>query len=188
MTEMIVELPSREERKARQARLWHGAGHIKPAKREVSYFIPNTPFGVKKFREPPYRPQRQRIESRYPMNLEDERAWVIALCGIELPEPPAPKISVEQIQRLVAEHFGVERSDILSARRHKEIVLPRHVAMFLARKLTPKSLPEIGRRFGGRDHTTQISAQRKIERMMRADQTFAELVHGLATRLGGVIE
>lgn len=188
---MIVELPSREERKARQARLWHGAGAIKPAQREtISYFIPNTPFGVAKVREGDAEPKPVPAPARpkYPKTFEDERAWAIAICGFEVPAPTTPAISVERIQQAVAEHFGVDRSDILSSRRTKDVVLPRHVAMYLARKLTLKSLPEIGRRFGGRDHTTQIAAQRKIARLMLQDEAFDCRVREIAKQLGGEIE
>lgn len=188
---MIVELPSREERRARQARLWHGAGAIKPAQRETtSYFIPNTPFGVAKVREGDAEPKPVPAPARpkYPKTFEDERAWAIVICGFEIPITAATTISVERIQQAVAENFNVERADILSSRRTKDVVLPRHVAMYLARKLTLKSLPEIGRRFGGRDHTTQIAAQRKIARMMLDDEAFDRRVREIAKQLGGEIE
>jgi chromosomal replication initiator protein len=73
------------------------------------------------------------------------------------------RVRVEDIQRIVARHFNVPRSDLLSNRRTRTIVRPRQVAMYLAKTLTPRSLPEIGRRFGGRDHTTVLHAVRKIE-------------------------
>ena len=73
------------------------------------------------------------------------------------------RVRVEDIQRIVARHFNVPRSDLLSNRRTRTIVRPRQVAMYLAKTLTPRSLPEIGSRFGGRDHTTVLHAVRKIE-------------------------
>lgn len=73
------------------------------------------------------------------------------------------RVRVEDIQRIVARHFNVPRSDLLSNRRTRTIVRPRQVAMYLAKTMTPRSLPEIGRRFGGRDHTTVLHAVRKIE-------------------------
>ncbi len=72
---------------------------------------------------------------------------------------------IDDIQRVVAAKFNVSRLDILSARRTHNVVLPRQVAMYLARTLTTRSLPEIGRRFGGRDHSTAHHAIHKIERL-----------------------
>jgi chromosomal replication initiator protein len=81
----------------------------------------------------------------------------------DLVRTPEPKrVKIEDIQKLVATHFNVSRADILSARRTASVVRPRQIAMYLAKVLTPRSLPEIGRRFGGRDHTTVLHAVRKI--------------------------
>jgi chromosomal replication initiator protein len=88
------------------------------------------------------------------------------------------KVKIEEIQRLVANHFNVTRQDILSSRRTATVVLPRQIAMYLSKALTPRSYPEIGRRFGGRDHTTVLHAVRKIEELLQADQSLAgELEH-----------
>lgn len=75
------------------------------------------------------------------------------------------RVSVEQIQRKVADYYQLRISDLLSPRRTRDITLPRQVAMFLAKRLTTRSLPDIGRRFGGRDHTTVIHAVRKIDKL-----------------------
>jgi chromosomal replication initiator protein len=83
------------------------------------------------------------------------------------------KVRIEDIQRLVAGHYNVSKSDILSARRTASVVRPRQIAMFLSKSLTLRSLPEIGRRFGGRDHTTVLHAVRKIETLMDQDQQLA---------------
>ena len=88
-----------------------------------------------------------------------------------------PKI--EDIQRVVAQHFNVSKADLLSARRTRAVVRPRQVAMYLAKSLTPRSLPEIGRRFGGRDHTTVLHAVRKIDSLMGSDGTLAEDIETL---------
>ena len=77
------------------------------------------------------------------------------------------RVKIEDIQKLVASHYSVSRADILSSRRTAAVVKPRQVAMFLAKVLTPRSLPEIGRRFGGRDHTTVLHAVRKIEALVQ---------------------
>jgi chromosomal replication initiator protein len=81
----------------------------------------------------------------------------------DLVRDPAPKrLKIADIQKLVASHFQVSLNDIMSARRNASVVRARHVAMYLAKLLTPKSLLEISRRFGGRDHTTVLHAVRKI--------------------------
>jgi chromosomal replication initiator protein len=79
------------------------------------------------------------------------------------------KVKIEDIQKLVATHYSVSRADILSSRRTASVVKPRQVAMYLSKVLTLRSLPEIGRRFGGRDHTTVLHAVRKIETAVGAD-------------------
>ena len=73
------------------------------------------------------------------------------------------RIKIEDILRIISRHFGVSRADILSQRRHRSVVWPRQIGMYLAKQLTQRSLPEIGRRFGDRDHTTVLHAIRKIE-------------------------
>jgi chromosomal replication initiator protein len=73
------------------------------------------------------------------------------------------RIKIEDILKVVSRHFGVSRGDILSQRRHRSVVRPRQIGMYLAKQLTTRSLPEIGRRFGNRDHTTVLHAIRKID-------------------------
>jgi chromosomal replication initiator protein len=80
------------------------------------------------------------------------------------------KLTIDEIQRKVAEHYALKMSDLLSARRAREVARPRQVAMYLAKKLTPRSLPEIGRRFGGRDHTTVMHAVKRIEELRVTDR------------------
>lgn len=86
------------------------------------------------------------------------------------------RVKIEDIQKLVANHYNVSRADILSSRRTATVVRPRQVAMYLSKMLTPRSLPEIGRRFGGRDHTTVLHAVRKIENLCASETTLAEEV------------
>ena len=88
--------------------------------------------------------------------------------------PDPKKVKIEDIQKLVASHFNVSRSDILSARRTASVVRPRQISMYLSKLLTPRSLPEIGRRFGGRDHTTVLHAVRKITGLVTTDATLSE--------------
>ena len=85
----------------------------------------------------------------------------------------ARRVRVEDIQKVVARHYNVSKNELLSNRRTRAIVRPRQIAMYLAKVLTPRSLPEIGRRFGGRDHTTVLHAVRKIEDLVSNDQKLA---------------
>lgn len=84
------------------------------------------------------------------------------------------RVRIEDIQKLVASHYNVSKSDILSSRRTATVVRPRQIAMYLAKVLTLRSLPEIGRRFGGRDHTTVLHAVRKIEALSKSDNPLSE--------------
>jgi chromosomal replication initiator protein len=102
----------------------------------------------------------------------------------DLIRPQEPKrIKIEDIQRVVARQYNVSRSDLLSSRRTANVVRPRQVAMYLAKTLTLRSLPEIGRRFGGRDHTTVLHAVRKIEALVAKDTTLSEEVESLKRQL-----
>jgi chromosomal replication initiator protein len=102
----------------------------------------------------------------------------------DLIRPQEPKrIKIEDIQRVVARQYNVSRSDLLSSRRTANVVRPRQVAMYLAKTLTLRSLPEIGRRFGGRDHTTVLHAVRKIEALVAKDTALSEEVESLKRQL-----
>lgn len=87
------------------------------------------------------------------------------------------RIRIDDILKIVGRHYNVARSDLLSPRRARSIVRPRQVGMYLAKKLTPRSLPEIGRRFGGRDHSTVLHAVRKIEELLKTDDKLAREVN-----------
>ncbi|GGF37918.1 chromosomal replication initiator protein DnaA [Aliidongia dinghuensis] len=84
------------------------------------------------------------------------------------------RITIEEIQKRVAEHFNIRLADMHSARRARAVARPRQVAMYLCKQLTPRSLPEIGRKFGGRDHTTVMHAVRKIEELLAEDRALGE--------------
>ncbi|MCK0196451.1 chromosomal replication initiator protein DnaA [Ancylobacter sp. 6x-1] len=84
------------------------------------------------------------------------------------------RVKIDDILRIVAKHYNVTRADILSQRRTANVVKPRQVAMYLAKMLTLRSLPDIGRRFGGRDHTTVLHAVRKIEGLAGTDRALAD--------------
>jgi chromosomal replication initiator protein len=102
----------------------------------------------------------------------------------DLVRPQDPKrVKIEDIQRIVARQYNVSRADLLSSRRTANVVRPRQVAMYLAKTLTLRSLPEIGRRFGGRDHTTVLHAVRKIEGLVGNDTTLAQEIESLKRQL-----
>jgi chromosomal replication initiator protein len=93
------------------------------------------------------------------------------------------RVTIEEIQKRVAEHFNMKLSEMHSARRSRAIARPRQVAMYLAKQLTSRSLPEIGRKFGGRDHTTVMHAVKKVDELRQSDTNFAEDVELLRRML-----
>ena len=94
-------------------------------------------------------------------------------------------MTIEEIQKQVANHFNIRLSDMHSARRARSVARPRQVAMYLAKQLTARSLPEIGRKFGGRDHTTVMHAVKKVDELKGLDTGFAEDIELLRRMLEG---
>ena len=95
------------------------------------------------------------------------------------------KVTIDDIQRRVADYYHLKLADLLSARRAREVARPRQVAMYLAKRLTPRSLPEIGRRFGNRDHTTVMHAVKRIDELRAADRELDADVARLSQMLDG---
>ena len=93
------------------------------------------------------------------------------------------RVTIEEIQKRVAEHYNIRLSDMHSARRARAVARPRQVAMYLAKQLTTRSLPEIGRKFGGRDHTTVMHAVKKVEELRSLDASFGDDVELLRRML-----
>ena len=93
------------------------------------------------------------------------------------------RVTIEEIQKRVAEHFSIRLTDMSSARRARAVARPRQVAMYLAKQLTSRSLPEIGRKFGNRDHTTVMHAVARVTEIMGVDAAFAEDVELLRRML-----
>ncbi len=104
------------------------------------------------------------------MTMEIAEMAIADLVGTREPR----RIRIEDIQKVVATHYNVSKQDLLSARRTRAIVRPRQIAMYLAKTMTPRSFPEIGKRFGGRDHTTVLHAVRKVEELAAADEALAQ--------------
>jgi len=99
------------------------------------------------------------------------------------PQGDSAQVSINRIQELVSERFGLSLTELCSDRRSQNIVYPRQVAMYLSRELTDSSLPKIGKEFGGRDHTTVIHATSKIARLIREDRSVWNLVQELTARI-----
>lgn len=98
---------------------------------------------------------------------------------------PERRVTVDQIQKAVAEHYGLKQSDLLSERRARAVARPRQAAMWITKQITTRSLPDIGRRFGGRDHTTVLHAVRRIEALRVDDPSLARDLDVLLRKLRG---
>ena len=120
-----------------------------------------------------------RAAGRLPELKADEAATLLRphLKGAER------KVTVDEIQKAVCEHYGMKQADLLSPKRTRAIARPRQVAMSLAKALTTRSYPDIGRRFGNRDHTTVLHAVRQIEKLRAEDASLAADVETLTRRL-----
>ena len=95
------------------------------------------------------------------------------------------RATIDEIQKLVSQHFELKPLDLISARRARAVARPRQIAMYLAKRLTTRSLPEIGRKFGGRDHSTVIHAVRKVEQLRDSDREVDNAVRVLLRELEG---
>jgi chromosomal replication initiator protein len=114
-----------------------------------------------------------------PLTIETAEQAIRDLIRVREPK----RVKIEDIQKLVASHYSISRPDILSSRRTATVVRPRQIAMYLSKVLTLRSLPEIGRRFGGRDHTTVLHAVRKIETRAKTDGVLSEEIELLKRML-----
>ena len=115
-----------------------------------------------------------------PINLD-----MVQECLADLLRSSERKVTIEEIKRRVADYYHLRMTDLVSARRARAVARPRQVAMFLCKTLTSKSLPEIGRGFGGRDHTTVIHAVRKIEELRSSDSQINDDIENLRRVLEG---
>jgi chromosomal replication initiator protein len=95
------------------------------------------------------------------------------------------RVTIDEIQKVTSEHFALKQADLISERRNRAIARPRQAAMWLAKQLTTRSLPDIGRRFGGRDHTTVLHAVRRIEELKQGDPQLARDLEALIRKLRG---
>jgi hypothetical protein len=156
---------------------------------------PQEQFASKQRLDAQFRPYK--LVKRAPIRRAPKPASVTAehcpwpcfagdFAGIELPSGEyVSRQTVRNIVITVARRYHMEEADIYSSRKTDNIVLPRHIAMYLAKVMTQQSLPEIGKRFGGKDHTTVLHACRRIERMMAESPAFAGEVNAIRARLEG---
>src|SRR3546814_5409902 len=93
------------------------------------------------------------------------------------------RMTIDEVQKLTAQHFQIDKSEMRSKRRARAVCRPRQIAMYLAKKMTPRSLPEIGRIFGGRDHSTVIHAVRTIEALRAHDADIDADIRALQQQL-----
>ncbi len=110
--------------------------------------------------------------------------FAVATLG-ELLRGSQKRVTIDEIQKLVSQHFELKPLDLISARRARVVARPRQIAMYLAKRLTTRSLPEIGRKFGGRDHSTVIHAVRRVEELRDADRDIDTAVRSLMRQLEG---
>jgi chromosomal replication initiator protein len=113
------------------------------------------------------------------LTLEETQSFL----GPHLPGGGERRITVDEIQKATADHFGLKQADLISERRTRSVARPRQAAMWLAKKLTTRSLPDIGRRFGDRDHTTVLHAVRRIEELRVSDTQLARDLETLTRKL-----
>jgi hypothetical protein len=145
------------------------------APRVVTFEIPNTPFGVAKVR--PYQPEKK------PESAPVYRMWFEGL--IAEADRQFRKTRVPDILKATALHFGVSVAELTRGGRTKPLVTCRHIAMYLATVLTDYSLPDIGRRFGGFDHTTIINGRDRIKHLIKYDVEIAAHVKAIISSIPG---
>lgn len=130
--------------------------------------------------EPPQESEQEWADRQRQIPIPKE-PWFLIVEELEPEEPRRP--TIKEIQRVVAKHYGLTRADLLCARRTVQIVRSRQVAYFLSKEMTLNSLPQIGRQFGDRDHTSILHGVRKIARLKQTDIALAEEIDALADLL-----
>ncbi|MCK1465755.1 hypothetical protein IVB34_47595 [Bradyrhizobium sp. 2] len=138
--------------------------HGTPAPQPEPDIVEIVPAVVRQSRAP-----ETKAEARFIRYLTDEG-------GRKIP-------TVHEIKHVIAEHFGITTTNIDSQSRKVKFCLPRQIGYYLSREMTLRSLPDIARRFGGRDHTSALSGIKKIERQLQADPAFAKTVSVLREKL-----
>lgn len=122
----------------------------------------------------------QKPPKKIPIYVAPETVDRIEVCILPI---PTPKITIDAIKRVVCRHYGISHTDIVSPRRDRKTGRPRMVAIYLSRSLTERSLPEIGRKFGNRNHTTALHSVAKISDLIMTDLAIAADVQTLSAQL-----
>lgn len=145
--------------------------------------LPNRQSGVSDMaRAPSLREGAPQPESALVQSLRRRIAELESL--LARPERPEPnRVFIRNVIKVVCDYYDLSRDEILSRRRSLYIVRPRQIAIYLARKLTKSSLPEIGNKFGGLDHTTCLHATRKVEELVESDPEIFEAIEFLKNKL-----
>jgi chromosomal replication initiation ATPase DnaA len=150
--------------------------HRQFARKIAARAVPDTPINLKPLPEDTEEAEAARIEEWVERQEEIHKPidpWFSIVQVTDGPEikPATPKVA--EIQQLTAQYYRISRADLISSRRTANIVMPRQVACFLSKMLTPSSFPDIGRRFGNRDHTTILHAFKKISNLIERDEAVA---------------
>lgn len=177
----------------------------------IASLVENDPYLRLPFKERLHARRARRVKLwAYPVKVDpvpavvapvvQAESWAERQLRIPMPKPrwfsieadlgPVEKVrpTIEEIQRAVCKYYGVKRDALIGERRHGPIIRPRHVAIYLVKVLTLRSLPEVGRRFGGRDHTSVLFAMRKIERQRESDEVLAQETRDIAAMVGGTLD
>lgn len=159
---------------------------VERLQRFARHTVPDRPIRIlsasERTAEAPSRPFKV-LSTRHVLTEAEIYALVWPFLPINLPSSSSTGPKIVLIQDVVARYYQVSHADLISQRRTANVVRPRQVAMYLAKTLTLRSLPEIGRRFGGRDHTTALSAIRKITRLVETDAPLAAEIENLRIQI-----
>lgn len=163
--------------------------HREHRARQAKFFPKAPAVPVRRFEAPPVEPKRLPAPATIAAVALSEHLLpaVIIVSAVEAPGEYRIYPTIQTVIRAAAQHFGIKRSRLTGPSRKRDVVQPRHIAMFIAKTKAKTSLPEIGRRFGGRDHTTALHAIRKIENLKTRDAEIAKSIAAIAEELDRII-
>lgn len=183
------QIEQHNQRKAFQAKIAARAAIVQVRSQACqSYSIPNAPYGVRKPGVKTLPSTSKRYIQPAQFTVSYEAAWMLEICGIEETEIFSSKVLMDTIKRAVAAFYQISLTDLISNRRTARVIMPRQVAMYLCKVMTTRSLPEIGRVFNGKDHTTILHAVRKIAALIETDRQLATVVSTLKNQCGGGVD